>query len=82
MASWDEIKGVIRHVHDEIQSAYVKLESSVDKVKERHALNTAVKMVLPSIPTVGPILATLYDNIGGKTKSEEDKARQIAMLQF
>jgi hypothetical protein len=77
MASWAEIKGEINHAYDKIESAYEKLESSVDKVKERRALNTAVKTALPFIPIIGPILSALYDNIGGRTKSEEDKAKQI-----
>lgn len=64
-------------MYDKIEPAYEKLESSVDKVKERPALNTVVKTALPFITGIGPILSALYDNIGGGTKSEEDKAKQI-----
>ena len=78
MTSWDEIKGKIKHAHDEIESAYQKhVVSSVDRVKERPLLNTAVKLSLSAIPVIGPNLRDLYDNIGGGTKAEEDKAKQI-----
>src|SRR5215208_3887342 len=77
-ASWDEIRGKIKHAYDEIESAYQNhVVSAVDKVKERPLLNTAVKLSLSTIPIVGSNLRDLYDNIGGGTKSEEDKAKQI-----
>jgi tetratricopeptide (TPR) repeat protein len=78
MTSWDEIRGKIKHAHDEIESAYQKyVVATVDKVKERPLLNNAVKTALPLIPVIGPTLSAIYDNIGGGTKSEEDKAKQI-----
>jgi tetratricopeptide (TPR) repeat protein len=78
MTSWDEIKGKIKRAYDEIESAYEKhVVSAVDKVKERPMLNTTVKMSLSAIPIIGPNLRDLYDNIGGVTKSDEDKAKQI-----
>jgi hypothetical protein len=77
MATWDEIKVQIKHAYDSIRSSYEKYESSVDKVRERPILNTAVKMALSNIPIIGPNLRDLYDKIGGRTKLEEDKTKQI-----
>ena len=78
MTPWIEIRGKIKHAYDEIESAYERhVVSAVDKVKVQPLLNTAVKMALPAIPIIGPSLKELYDNIGGGTKSEEDKAKQI-----
>lgn len=78
MTSWYEIRGEIKQAYDEIESAYEKhVVSSVDKVKERPALNTAVKIALSAIPGIGPNLRDLYDNIGGGRKPEEEKAKQI-----
>ncbi len=71
------ISGKIRLAYDRIEAAREKLESSVDKVKERPALNTAIKVALPVIPVIGTILTSAYDSIGGGTKSEEEKAKQI-----
>jgi hypothetical protein len=77
MTPWSEIKQKVREAYEKIEFAHQKFESSVDKVKERRALNIAVKTALPLIPVVGPTLSALYDNIGGRSKSEEDKAKQI-----
>jgi tetratricopeptide (TPR) repeat protein len=78
MTSWHEIKGKIKDAHDKIEFAYQKhVVSAVDKVKERPLLNSAVKTALPLIPIIGPTLSAIYDNIGGGTKSEEDKAKEV-----
>ena len=61
-----------------VESAYQEhAVSALDKVKERPLLNTAIKMSLSAIPTIGPNLRDLYDNIEGRTKTEEDKATEI-----
>jgi tetratricopeptide (TPR) repeat protein len=78
MTSWDEIRGKIKRAYNEIESAYEKhAVSAVDKVKEKPLLNTVVKLSLSAIPIIGPNLRDIYDNIGGGTKSEEDKAKDI-----
>jgi predicted nuclease with TOPRIM domain len=75
---WDEIRGKIKSAYNEIDSAYERhVVHAVDKVKERSLLNSAVKASLSAIPIIGPNLRDLYDNIGGGTKSEEDKAKEI-----
>jgi tetratricopeptide (TPR) repeat protein len=78
VASWDEIRGKIKHAYDKIESAYQKhVVSAVDKVKERPLLNAVVKESLSTIPLIGPSLRDLYDHIGGGTKKEEDKVIEI-----
>ncbi len=64
MASWDEIEGKLKQVHDVIESAYNQyVESSFDKVKLLALLNIAAKMSLSAIPIIDPNLEDL-DNIG------------------
>jgi tetratricopeptide (TPR) repeat protein len=71
---WSGICSKLKEAHDKIESVYIQIETGVGKVKEHHALDTAVRMALPNIPIMGSYLLAWYNGVKG---SEEDKTKEI-----